>query len=123
LPVQAAPALIQAYRELLGAVVKHLVADGVDGAPALAEHARQTMIRAHPALERFSLAMPNQRDPVAETAVLSAAIGAWLGEFLSAAAPVGGISPSRLIADLTRDRRHMFQSAGLFSALPWKADS
>ena len=26
-------------------------------------------------------------------------------------------------AELTRDRRHMFQSAGLFSALPWKSES
>jgi hypothetical protein len=123
LPVQAAPALIHAYRELIASVVKQLRADGVDGAPALAEHARQNMIRSHPALERFSLAIPNQRDPVAETTVLTAAIGAWLGELLSAAAPVGGTSPSRMIAELTRDRRHMFQSAGLFSALPWKPES
>jgi molecular chaperone GrpE (heat shock protein) len=28
----------------------------------------------------------------------------------------------RLIVDLTRDRRHVFQSAGLYEALPWKVE-
>ena len=120
LPVQAPPALIQAYRELMGAVVKRLVEGGADGAPAVAEHARHILTERHSVLERFSLQHPSPRDPVTTTPLLSAAMGTWLGELLWAAVPGDGTSPEQLMADLTRDRRHMFQSAGLFDALPWK---
>ena len=122
LPVQVPPALIRAYRELMAAVVKRLVESGTDGAPAVAEHARHMLLERHPALERFSLQHPNPRDPVTETAALSAAIAAWLGELLWTAVPADGSSPERIIAELTSDRRHVFQSAGLFDALPWKIE-
>ena len=121
LPVQAPPGLIQAYRDLMAAVVKRLVADGGDGAPAVAEHARKLLCAQHVVLERMALSHPNPRDPVTETHALTAAIGAWLGELLWASAPQGA-TPSTLIGELTRDRRHMFQSAGLFEALPWKVE-
>ena len=39
-----------------------------------------------------------------------------------AAAPPEGTTPGRLVGDLTHERRHMFQSAGLFEALPWKVE-
>jgi hypothetical protein len=122
LPVQAPPLLIQAYRELMAAVVKRLVDSGADGAPAVAEHARHILMERHPVLDRFSLQHPNPRDPVAGTPDLSAAMGAWLGELLWAAAPADGAAPEQIVAELTRDRRHMFQSAGLFDALPWRVD-
>jgi hypothetical protein len=122
LPVQPAPALIQAYRELMAGVVRRLVADGVVGAPDVAEHARNLLCERHAALERLSLAHPSRRDPVTETPALTAAIGAWLGEILWAAAPPEGTTPGRLIGELTHQRRHMFQSAGLFDALPWKVE-
>jgi hypothetical protein len=122
LPVQAPPALIQAYRELMAATVKRLVESGTDGAPAVAEQARHILTERHPVLERFSLQHPNPRDPVAGTPELSTAIGAWLGELLWAAAPGDGTAPEQLMADLTRDRRHVFQSAGLYDALPWKVE-
>ena len=120
--MQAPPALIQAYRDLMTGVVRRLVADGGDGAPAVAEHARKLLSGQHPALERMSLSHPTPRDPVTETPTLTAAIGAWLGELLWASAPPQGATPAMLIGELTRDRRHMFQSAGLFEALPWKVE-
>lgn len=60
------------------------------------------------------------RDPIAETRVLSAAVGAWLKELLWNAAPGNGVPPERFLEDLLRERRQMFQTAGLFDALPWK---
>ena len=122
LPVQAPPALIQAYRELMAAVVRRLIADGVHGASAVAEQARKLLTARHAALERLSLSHPSPRDPVTEAGPLSAAIGAWLGELLLTAAPPEGTTPGRLVGELTRERRHMFQSAGLFEALPWKVE-
>jgi hypothetical protein len=123
LPTQAAPALIQAYRELMQALVRRLIDNGIGGATAIAEHARVGLVGQHPALERFSLGIPNQRDPVVSRAALTAAIAAWTREIIWAAAPAGfesGVTAEQLLAELTHDRRHVFQSAGLFTALPWK---
>jgi hypothetical protein len=122
LPVQAPPSMIQAYRDLMAAIVKRLVDGGVDGAPSVCEHARMMLVDRHPCLERFSLTHPHPRDPVTETPALSAAIGAWIGELLWTVVPADGTTPVQLIAELARERRHMFQSAGLFDALPWKVE-
>jgi hypothetical protein len=122
LPVQAPPSMIQAYRDLMGAIVKRLVDGGVDGAPSVAEHARKMLVDRHPCLDRFSLTHPHPRDPVTEAPALSAAMGAWIGELLWTASPADGTAPGQLIAELSRERRHMFQSAGLFDALPWKVE-
>ena len=122
LPVQAPPAMIQAYRDLMAAVVKRLVDGGVDGAPSVAESARKELVERHPCLDRFSLTHPHPRDPVTETPALSAAMGAWIGELLWTVAPQDGATPEQLIGELARERRHMFQSAGLFDALPWKVE-
>jgi hypothetical protein len=122
LPVQAPPAMIQAYRDLMAALVKRLVDGGVDGAPAVTEHARQMLVERHRCLEYFSLTHPHPRDPVTETPSLSDAMGAWIGELLWTVALQDGTTPEQLIGELARDRRHMFQSAGLFDALPWKVE-
>ena len=122
LPVQAPPSMIQAYRDLMAALVRRLVECGVDGAPAVAEQARKNLVDRHPSLDRFSLTHPHPRDPVTEAPALSAAIGAWIGELLWSASPPDGTTPEQLIGELARERRHMFQSAGLFDALPWKIE-
>jgi hypothetical protein len=122
LPVQAPPALIRAYRELMEGVVARLVGLGATSAPAVAEHARRLLSENHAALEHFALAESDPADPVTETPALSAAIGAWLGDLLLTTAPPDGASPGRLIGEVAHDRRHVFQSAGLFDALPWKVE-
>ncbi len=122
LPVQAPPSMIQAYRDLMAAIVKRLVEGGMDGAPSVAEHARMMLVDRHPCLDRFSLTHPHPRDPVTDTPALSAAIGAWIGELLWTVVPQDGTKPEQLIGELARERRHMFQSAGLFDALPWKVE-
>lgn len=122
LPVQAPPAMIQAYRDLMAAMVKRLTDGGADGASTVAEQARLQLIERHPCLDRLSLKHPHPRDPVTETPALSAAIGAWISELLWTVVPQDGSTPETLIGELAHDRRHMFQSAGLFDALPWKVE-
>jgi hypothetical protein len=122
LPVQAPPAMIQAYRDLVAAIVKRLVEGGNDGAPSVTEHARLQLVGRHPCLDHFSLVHPHPRDPVTETPALSEAMGAWIGDVLWTVVPQDGATPASLIGELARDRRHMFQSAGLFDALPWKVE-
>lgn len=119
LPNQAAPALISAYRELVGTLMKRLTDSGAHGAFAVAEHARHHLLSRHPALERFSLTIPNQRDPVVETPALSAAIAAWLSETMWHLHLPDGVSAEAMVAEIARPRRHLFQAAGLWEALSW----
>jgi hypothetical protein len=116
---QAAPALIAAYRELVGTLMRRLYENGAESAFAVAEHARQHLISRHPALEKFSLNIPNQRDPVVDAPALSAAIAAWLSETLWHLHLPDGVTAEKLLAEVARPRRHLFQAAGLFEALPW----
>jgi hypothetical protein len=140
IPAQAAPALIQAYRELMSTAVRRLQLTGVSGAHAVAEQARRHLVPLHPALERMAIpadgaatatsltstlsfgrnATSTTKDPITETHALSAAVGAWLGELLWNAPPGDGKPPERFLEDLCRERRHMYQMAGLFEALRWK---
>lgn len=119
LPNQAAPALIAAYRDLVTTLVRRLQEVGAESALPVAERARHQLMERHPALERFSLTIPSQRDPVVDAAELSAAIGAWLSETLWHLHLPDGVAVEPLLADVTRSRRHLFQAAGLFEALPW----
>ena len=139
LPTQAPPALIQAYRELMTSTVQRLLDSGVHTAEAVAEHARLHLVPEHPALERFSVSIDavvaggvantlsygrtptsQVKDPIVTVPALSAAVGAWLSELIWTASPADGSAPERFLEDLLRARRHMFQSSGLFEALPWK---
>ncbi|MGH7668452.1 MAG: hypothetical protein ACRENQ_03080 [Gemmatimonadaceae bacterium] len=120
LPVQAPPALVRAYRELAASLVEKLTADGRDSAGALAERARQNLLDAHPVLAGFAFDGRLPEEVIVDTTRLTAAVGAWLKEFLFAAADHETTSPGAVLHDLTWARRHMFQSAGLYALLPWK---
>lgn len=140
LPHQAAPALIQVDREVMTNTVRRLITSGSPNASAVAEQARRHLMPQHPALERMAVSLdasPNSggststmgysrsassavKDPIADTRALSAAIGAWLTEILWTAPPANGTPPERFLEELLRERRHMFQGAGLFDALGWK---
>ena len=121
LPEQAPPALVQAYRDLTSGLVRRLVEAGNESTPAIAEHARATLVERHPALTGFaSTGTRTKRDPVADTPALSAAVAAWVQEVVWAAADPEATPHEQLLRELTWDRRHVFQSAGLFEHLPWK---
>ncbi len=120
LPVQAAPALVQAYRELATTLVRRLTDNGRDGATELAERARQTLVSTHPVLECFSFDARVPTDPLADTPGLTAAVAAWIREVMWTAVDHESVTPDALFRELTWDRRHMFQSAGLFDQMPWK---
>lgn len=120
LPLQAPPALVQAYRELSTALVKRLVASGRDGAPAIAEQARQNLTKTHPELESFCIGKKPTREPIADTVKITAAVASWLTEVMWAAADHEGSPPAVMLKELTWERRHMFQSAGFYDRMPWK---
>jgi hypothetical protein len=122
LPVQASPLLISAYRDVARNLVRRLVRDGQESAAQLAEQARQRLLPAHPALEHFTVGERPVRDPVCDSDEVTAAIAAWLAELLWAGMDQGKQAPEEVLRDVTRDRRHMFQSAGFFDRLPWMVE-
>ena len=120
LPEQAPPRLIQAYRELTESLLRALVELGKDTAPAIAEHARMNLVDKHPALDGFSTNGRVPCDPLCDSKALTSAVAAWVKDVMWAAADLDSVSPEELLRKLTWERRHLFQSAGLFEKLPWK---
>lgn len=120
LPLQAPPALVSAYRELAAALVQQVAAGGRDSAAAIAEHARTELLARHPVLEGLSFTAAPARDAVTDTAELTAAMASWIQEFMWAAADHESSSPEELLRAVAWERRHLFQSAGLFDRIPWK---
>lgn len=120
LPVQAATGLVTAYRDLATSLVLRLVADGRESAPAIAEHARATLATTHPPLEGFTFNGRTPRPVVADAAALTDAIAALINEVLWTATDQEGHGPEQMLKELTHERRHLFQSAGLFDRLSWK---
>jgi hypothetical protein len=119
LPVQAAPALIHAYRGVASGLVARLTAAGNQDAAKIAEAARHTLVAEHRCLAKFSVLDPPQDDPVVGTDALTEAMAAWISEIIWSAAPAGSTTAEDLLRDATRERRHMLQSAGFYNRLPW----
>jgi hypothetical protein len=120
LPIQAPPALLQAYRELTSTLVDRLVSGGRTSAPAIAEHARQNLLESHPVLDCFSFSGRPVKDPLCDTERLTAGVAALIRDVMWTAADHDAVSPEALLRELTWERRHMFQSAGLYDQIPWK---
>lgn len=119
LPVQAPPALIAAYRELVRLLVTRLVDAGNTQAPHVAELARLHLAATQPLLQHFALDHRPIRDPVVDAATLTATIATWTTEVLWGAT-AEGVRPEHVLADVGRERRHLLQSAGYWEALPWR---
>ena len=86
----------------------------------IAEAARQQLLTAHPVLGAFSPADASPKDPLADTAELTTGIAAWIRDVLWAAVDHEAEPPEAILRELTWERRHMFQSAGLYDQMPWK---
>jgi hypothetical protein len=119
LPAQASPALIQAFRELLGALTARLTSGGKNSAAQIVEGARRHLAGRYPMLERFAPTVATLKDPVTDAQALTKAMAQWVADVLFASSPEG-TTPEDLLRELTASRRHMFQSAGFYDALPWK---
>jgi hypothetical protein len=119
IPIQAPTGLVQAYRDLATSLVLRLVADGRENAPSLAEQARVRLLVAHPALEGISFSGRVPRAVVADAAALTSGTAALINELLWDGTEAGAEGPAALLRDLMHERRHLFQSAGLYEQIHW----
>jgi hypothetical protein len=120
IPVQAPTGLVQAYRDLATSLVLRLVAEGRDNAPAIAEQARQKLLPAHPALEGISFSGRAPRAVVADAAALTSGTAALINQLLWSTGEQDPERPAAMLRDLMHERRHLFQSAGLYEQIHWK---
>ena len=121
LGIQAPPALVQAYKDLASGLIASLVKGGRASAPAIAEQARQALLDTYPVLDGIALTdRPARGDVVVDTQTLTLGIAAWVREVMWTAVDHTAMAPEQLLRDLTWERRHMFQSAGLYEQIPWK---
>jgi hypothetical protein len=118
--VQAPTGLVQAYRDLATSLVLRLVAEGRENAPAIAEQARQKLLPAHPALEGISFSGRAPRAVVADAAALTAGTAALINQLLWSTGEQDPERPAAMLRDLMHERRHLFQSAGLYEQIHWK---
>ena len=122
LPVQAPPALVQVYRQLVNTLVERLRESGNEHVHLIADYARHILLDRHPALGSFAVLVRAPHDPVADADELTAAVAAWIGEITLAAVELDSEAPERLLREVTWERRHALQSAGFFDHLGWKLD-
>ena len=120
IPVQAPTGLVQAYRDLATSLVLRLVAEGRENAPSVAEQARERLLIAHPALEGISFSGRVPRPVVADAAALTSGTAALINELLWSAGEQDAAAPAAMLRDLMHERRHLFQSAGLYEQIHWK---
>ncbi|HEX5973060.1 MAG TPA: hypothetical protein VFY85_14100 [Gemmatimonadaceae bacterium] len=121
LPVQAPAALVQAYRDLTTSLVLRLASEGRESAPAIAEHARQALLPAHPSLEGISFSGRPHRPVVADADALTVGVAALINELLWTAGDQHGEQSATMLKELMHERRHLFQSAGLYDRIAWAA--
>jgi hypothetical protein len=119
-PVQAPTGLVQAYRDLTTSLVLRLVAEGRESAPAIAEHARQNLLGAYPALDGLSFSGRPPRAVVIDADALTEGVAALINELLWTASDQEGNGPAEMLRELMHERRHLFQSAGLYERIAWK---
>ena len=120
IPLQAPTGLVQAYRDLATSLVLRLAAEGRENAPAVAEQSRQRLLAAHPALEGISFSGRAPRAVVADAAALTAGTAALINDLLWSGGGQDPESRAAMLRDLMHERRHLFQSAGLYEQIHWK---
>ena len=120
IPLQAPTGLVQAYRDLSTSLVLRLVADGRDSAPAMAEQKRQKLLATHPALEGISFSGRVPRAVVANAAALTSGTAALINDLLWDGTGQDAEGAAAMLRDLMHERRHLFQSAGLYEQIHWK---
>jgi hypothetical protein len=112
---------VQAYRDLTTSLVLRLAAEGRESAPAIAEHARQGLLAAHPSLEGISFSGRPFRPVVADADALTTGIAALINELLWTVGDQHGEKSAAMLKELMHERRHLFQSAGLYDRIAWAA--
>ncbi|HKI95545.1 MAG TPA: hypothetical protein VJ992_09665 [Gemmatimonadales bacterium] len=120
IPVQAAPSLIESYRELYHRFAASAEARVPGEAIRRGNKIRDALVPTHAALAAISAPQETEPEPlVATPEELTAALGDWALQLLDQLEIIApGIAPDVLV-EATREQRFMLQKAGLYDRFPW----
>lgn len=123
LPLQAAPALVQVFRQYVWDLVDLAEKEMPNDASRRAEKVRSRLSTKHEALKSVG----GQRgstfaDPIVEPAAFTEGLAAWTKDFLTELEVVHPQIAPRLLKEATREQRFQFAAQGFFDRLPWKIE-
>jgi hypothetical protein len=120
IPTQAAPELIQIYRELFWSIAK--VADREAGQEAMkhVQRLRDLVAKVHLSLKVVGTPLDREAgDVVATDRELTAGLAEWTEQLLEQVEIVAPGAAPDILREATKDQRYLLQRAGFFERLPW----
>ncbi|MBI4502534.1 MAG: hypothetical protein HY700_15415 [Gemmatimonadetes bacterium] len=120
IPEQAAPAMIETYRELFWRIVdaaeRELPGEGMKRAYKL----RDALGKTHAPLPVIGTPRDREADPLVTTAEqLTFALSDWALQLLEQLEIMSPGAAEKILREATKEQRFMLQKAGFFSRLPW----
>jgi hypothetical protein len=121
LPVQAAPALIDTYREVFWHIVEVAEREVPGDAERRALGLRDTLAPIHESLTMLGTARGKPAAPVVTTAAaMTSALADWALQLLDQLEIIApGVAPG-VLRDATREQRYVLQRAGFYERFPWR---
>src|SRR5258705_2717318 len=121
LPVQAATALVNTYRELYWRIVDAVEREFPGEAKRRAQKVTAAIVGTHQALALISVPRGTETpDAVVQPEELSTALTDWALQLLEGAEVMMPGAAPKVLKDATREHRYVLQAAGFYGRLPWR---
>jgi hypothetical protein len=120
IPEQAAPAMIDTYRDLFWRVAEAAERELPTDAMKRVYKLRDALAQSHPSLPVIGTPRDRDADPLVTTAEqLTLALADWALQLLEQVEIMSPGAAERILRDATKEQRFMLQKAGFFARLPW----
>jgi hypothetical protein len=120
LPAQAAPALVQVFRQFVWDIVDLAERELPGDAGRRAERLRMKLIGDHDALQSVGGTRGAQvADPIIGPEAFCDGVAAWTKEFLGELEIIHPQIAPRLLREVAREQRFQLAALGFFDKLPW----
>ncbi len=120
IPVQAAPELVQHYRDLYWGIVRVADREAQGEGRKHADRIRDLIVKIHAPLGMLGTPPDLEAAPIVATQEeLNAALTEWARQLLEHLEIVAPGSAPLVLRDATREHRFLLQKAGFYDRLPW----